>query len=108
MNISNYFDYAVGMLIAYLPKLLLAAVTLWIGFWIIKKVLTLITQALEKKDVDVSLSQFLGSMVTIILKILLIISAISIIGVETTSFVAILAAAGFAVGMALQGSLGNY
>ncbi|MCK5741770.1 MAG: mechanosensitive ion channel [Chlorobi bacterium] len=108
MNISNYFDYAVGMLFAYLPKLVLAAVTLWIGFWLIKKIVNIFSQTLAKKEIEVSLTQFLGSMITIILKILLILSVVSILGVETTSFVAILAAAGFAIGMALQGSLGNF
>ena len=91
MNISNYFDYALGMIVTYLPKVLLAAVTLWIGFWLIKKIVDVFSQTLAKRDIEVSLTQFLGSMITVILKILLILSVVSILGVETTSFVAVIA-----------------
>ena len=63
---------------------------------------------MEKSDVDVTVRQFLKSLFSALLKIMLVIAVISMVGVEMTSFVAILAAAGFAIGMALQGSLGNF
>ena len=62
----------------------------------------------EKGDTDATLSQFLGSMISIVLKALLFISVAGIIGIETTSFIAILGAAGLAIGLALQGTLANF
>lgn len=88
--------------------LLLALVTLIIGLWIIKLIMRGIMKGMEKRGVEETLRKFLGSILGIILKIMLIISVISMVGVEMTSFVAILAAAGLAVGMALSGTLQNF
>lgn len=88
--------------------LLLALVTLVIGLWIIKLIMGGIRRGMEKREVDPTLRKFLGSILGIVLKIMLIISVISMVGVEMTSFVAILAAAGLAVGMALSGTLQNF
>ncbi len=101
---ANLYELA----IVYGLKLLLALVTLVIGLWILKKLIKGIGHSLEKKDVDATLRQFLLSLLSILLKIMLIISVISMLGVEMTSFVAILAAAGLAVGMALSGTLQNF
>ncbi len=87
---------------------LLAVVTLIIGLWIIKILMGGVKKGMEKRDVDVALRQFLGSILGITLKIMLLISVISMVGIEMTSFVAILAAAGLAVGMALSGTLQNF
>lgn len=89
-------------------KLLLALVTLIVGLWIIKIIMGGVKKAMEKKDVDATLRPFLLSILSIVLKIMLIISVISMVGIEMTSFVAILAAAGLAVGMALSGTLQNF
>ncbi|MEZ5084030.1 MAG: mechanosensitive ion channel [Bacteroidales bacterium] len=89
-------------------KLLLALVTLIIGLWIIKLIMKAIGRNMEKRDVDATLRTFLRSLLSMILKILLVITVISMIGVEMTSFVAILAAAGFAIGMAMSGTLQNF
>lgn len=94
--------------IEYGPKVLLAIITLLIGLWIIKLVSKALKKVLGRRNVDKSLESFLVSLVSISLKVLLFISVIGMVGVETTSFVAVLAAAGFAVGLALQGSLGNF
>lgn len=107
-NLDTYLDQFTGLLVTFAPKALLAIITLVIGLWVIKKIVGLVEKALLKKEVDISLRNFLGSFIGILLKVLLIISVIQMVGVETTSFVAILAAAGFAIGMALQGSLGNF
>lgn len=88
--------------------LLLAIVTLIIGLWVIKIIMGGIRRGMEKRDVDATLRKFLGSILGILLKIMLIISVISMVGVEMTSFVAILAAAGLAVGLALSGTLQNF
>ncbi len=103
-----YINVLMEYVYSYAPKLLLAIITLWIGFKVIRKMSTLLENAIDKKDIEASLKNFLTSLFNIVLKTLLILSVISIVGVDTTSFVAILASAGFAVGMALQGSLGNF
>lgn len=95
-------------LIAFAPKILLAVVILVIGLWIIKFIVKGANVVLKKKHVAVELKHFLDSLISISLKIVLFIIVIGVLGVQTTSFVAILAAAGFAVGLALQGSLGNF
>lgn len=96
----------VGM--AWGLKLVAALVVLIIGLWIIKAITNRIGNAMKKGDTDASLSSFLRSMLNITLKILLIISVMMMLGIEMTSFIAILGAAGFAVGMALSGTLQNF
>ncbi|MDV5860231.1 mechanosensitive ion channel [Pseudomonas mendocina] len=92
----------------YSGKLTLALITLAIGWWLIGKLTNSIGRLLEVRKVDRALSSFIGSLVSIILRILLLISVASMIGVETTSFIAMIGAAGLAIGLALQGSLANF
>ena len=88
---------------------IIAAIIIWVvGSWIIKKLLSSTKKFMNKRDYDESLKKFLINFLGWVLKILLILAILSKLGVETTSFAAILAAAGLAVGMALQGSLGNF
>jgi small conductance mechanosensitive channel len=103
-DLNAIYDLA----ITYGLKILLAVVVLIIGLWIIKAILNAMGKNMEKRDVDPTLRQFLRSLLSMLLKIMLIISVISMLGVEMTSFVAILAAAGLAVGMALSGTLQNF
>ena len=103
-----YLDKAIGLVMEYGPKLILAIVVLIIGMWIIKGIRKIATKALQRGKVEISLQKFLVSMINIGLKILLLISVASMIGIATTSFVAILGAATFALGLALQGSLSNF
>ncbi len=105
---QSYINTAVEMVMQYAPKVLLAIVTLLIGLWIIKLIVKGMSKGLDSSKVDESLKKFLGSLFGIILKILLLISVASMVGIETTSFVAIMGAAGLAVGLALQGSLANF
>lgn len=98
----------VDMALAYGPRVLLAVIVLFVGFWVIKKVTVLMNVAMTKKEVELTLKRFLMSLVSVLLKALLLISVASMIGVETTSFIAVLGAAGLAVGLALQGSLSNF
>lgn len=100
-SISNWF-------IQYGPKVLLAIVVLLIGLWIISGIRKVVDSLFEKKGVDESLRHFLSSLISIVLKVILVITVISMLGIETTSFIAVLAAASFAVGLALQGSLSNF
>ena len=107
-EINEYMDLAIELAIIYLPQLLLAIVTLIIGLWIINKFTTGVGKALEKGNVDETLQKFLTSLSNIGLKALLLISVAAMVGIETTSFIALLGAAGLAVGLALQGSLANF
>lgn len=108
-NQANSFISRLAELAAlYLPRVLLAIVTLIIGLWLINIALRILTKGLEKRSVDQSLKPFLRSVIGALLKIVLFISIASMVGIETTSFIAIIGAAGLAVGLALQGSLANF
>jgi small conductance mechanosensitive channel len=95
------------MVTAYGPSLVLAILTLIMGMWIINKIVASSDGALQGK-VEPTLLRFLSSLTSVGLKAMLLISVASMIGVETTSFIAVLGAAGLAVGLALQGSLANF
>jgi len=103
-KLSGFIDMAIG----YAPKLVLGAVVLVIGFWIANNVAAMIGKALDKTTLSLEIKPFLRSLVSVMLKVLVVFTAAGIIGIETTSFVAALAALGFAVGMALQGSLSHF
>jgi small conductance mechanosensitive channel len=90
------------------PKLVGALVTLVIGLWIVGKSTKARRKAIGKTNVDEMLPNFRGGIVGMLLKVILFIAVLGMVGVETTSFAAILAAAGFAIGMALSGTLGNF
>lgn len=108
INLSNYSDKAVGLLMDYGPRLLLSILTLIIGLWVIKLVMKAVVRAMERSRIDISLQKFFKSLFGILLKILLAISVASMVGIQMTSFIAILGAAGLAIGLALQGSLSNF
>ena len=107
-GVSVYTDKALGLLFEYGPNVLLAILTLFVGLWIIKLLGKGFGRAMQKAKVESSLEKFLLSLVRILLKVLLVISVISMLGVQMTSFIAMLGAAGLAVGLALQGSLANF
>ena len=96
------------MAVEYAPKVLLAVLTLLIGLWVIKRVVKGTRKLMHKRKIDDSLIPFLSGILGAILKIMLGLSVLGMFGVETTSFVAILAAAGLAIGMALSGTLQNF
>lgn len=106
-NLQPYIDQAIALSIAYVPKLLLALLTLIVGMWIISRVLNLCRTRLARRF-DPTLSQFVLSLGSVVLKALLLISVASMIGIETTSFIAVLGAVGLAIGLALQGNLSNF
>jgi len=107
-NLMVYKDKIIEMMGKYAPKLLLAILTLLMGLWIIRTLVRLLEKGLRKSNVDESLHHFLKSGISILLKVLLLISVASMVGIQTTSFVALIGAASFAVGLALQGSLANF
>ncbi|MEP1094692.1 MAG: mechanosensitive ion channel domain-containing protein [Cyclobacteriaceae bacterium] len=107
-EVTNYTDQIIELAWKYGPDLVLAILTLVIGLWIIGFITRGIGKAMTKRNVDPSLGPFLKSLIGAILKVMLLISVIGMVGVEATSFVAILGAAGLAVGLALQGTLQNF
>ncbi|MEX1011703.1 MAG: mechanosensitive ion channel domain-containing protein [Balneolaceae bacterium] len=89
-------------------NLILAILTLVIGLWVISWIMTGIRKGLERGDIEPTLKGFVTNFLSVLLKILVYISALSVLGVEMTSFIAILAAAGLAIGLALSGTLQNF
>mgnify|MGYP000430430592 CR=1 FL=1 len=92
----------------YGPKVVLAIITLIIGLWIISVLTRGFGRVMEKRNFDRSLTPFLKTLLSALLKVMLFISVIGMVGIEVTSFIAILGAAGLAVGLALQGTLQNF
>lgn len=94
------------MVLAYAPKVVLALITLIGGLWLINRFVNILDRKLGQKDP--TLNKFLCGLLSVLLKVLLLISVASMIGIATTSFVVALGAAGLAIGLALQGSLSNF
>ncbi len=90
------------------PKILLAIVILVAGLWLIKKTVNLIGKLMERQKLEKSLHSFMKSLLSILLKVMLVITVMTMIGVEMTSFIAVLGAAGLAIGMAFSGTLQNF
>lgn len=107
-NLTTLIGSITGFIKNYTPIAVGALVVLFIGLWIISHLAKIADSGMQKRNMDVSLRSFLRSLISIGLKVLLFISVAGMLGIQTSSFVAILGAAGLAVGLALQGSLGNF
>jgi small conductance mechanosensitive channel len=108
MDTQQWIDKGYDLIMEFGPKLI-AAILIWvIGSFIIKLMLKGIRKSMNKSNYDESLRKFLLNLISWTLRIILIVVVLGTVGIETTSFAAILAAAGLAIGMALQGSLGNF
>lgn len=94
--------------VAFVPKLLGCILVLWVGFKLIKLLKKALTKMLDRRNAESTLKGFLTSLVNVLMKVMLIIMAMDIIGIKATSFIAVLGAAGLAIGMALQGTLQNF
>ncbi|WP_290859986.1 mechanosensitive ion channel domain-containing protein [Flavobacterium sp.] len=106
--ITRYWDYFTTVLIEYSPRLISAAIIFVVGWTVIKLIKKLIMRIMVKREMEPTLSKFLADILIWTLKILLFVTVISRLGVENSSFVAIIGAAGLAVGLSLQGSLSNF
>lgn len=95
-------------IIEYLPKLALALITLVVGLYLIKLFIKFLGRVMESRKVDESLRPFFKTLASILLKVLLLISVMGMIGIEMTSFIALLGAIGISLGMALSGSLQHF
>ncbi|MBO6792871.1 MAG: mechanosensitive ion channel [Balneolaceae bacterium] len=107
-NFEFNTEMLLDIVLTYGPNLVKAILVLVIGLWAVKIIAGVIKRVLNKSHVDASLAGFLKGIASILLKILVYITALGMLGVEMTSFIAILGAAGLAVGFALQGSLSNF
>ncbi len=107
-ELNTYTDQAMKFIIDYGPRVLGALLVLIIGFWLISWITRLTKRGLRRGKVDETLIPFMSSLVSWTLKALLLISVASMVGIATTSFIAVLGAAGLAIGLALQGTLGNF
>ncbi|MCH8557061.1 MAG: mechanosensitive ion channel [Balneolia bacterium] len=101
-------ETATEIVTEYGPNILFAILTLVVGLWIVKFIVAAVKKGLDKSETDATLKSFLGSLVSVLLKIMVYITALGMLGVEMTSFIAILGAAGLAVGLALSGTLQNF
>lgn len=107
-KLTTYWDKMMDFAVTFAPKLAGAILIVLVGFWLVKKLAVLTRLSLEKANFSREVTPFLVSFLNIALKVIVLLAAAGIVGIETTSIVGILAAAGFAVGLALQGSLGNF
>lgn len=107
-QLANWVDKIADLGLQYGPPLLLGILLLVVGLKVIARIQKIVTKALKAAKLNESLVPFFSSVVSIGLKILLFLAIAGIIGIDTASFVAVLAAASFAVGLALQGSLANF
>ncbi len=102
--VQTLTGYAVG----FCKNIIAAIVIYFVGKWLIQKVVTLVERLLEKRKAEASLKSFLSSVVRVGLWLMLTIAIISVMGIETSSFVALFTGAGMAIGMAMSGMLGNF
>ena len=107
-QVSKWTDTAIELAMSYGPRLILAIVVLILGLWIINRFVRVMGKGMERSNTEPTLARFLCNLTSIGLKALLLISVASMVGIATTSFVAVLGAAGLAIGLALQGSLANF
>ena len=107
-DFNYYLGLAQDSVVTYVPKILLGLFILWIGFKLIKKVPKILAKVLVKAGFSDSLRPFLISIIVVVLKIVLLFAVAGIIGINLSMFTAVVAASVFAIGFALQGSLGNF
>lgn len=108
LNLQDYADEVLEWAFAVLPNFLWAIFLLFAGTYIIRFINRMVRKFFLRKDYDLALESFLQSFINIALKIILFVLVITQLGVQTTSLVAVLASAGLAIGLALQGSLANF
>lgn len=104
-NLLNLFIEKITL---YIPKVITALLVLLIGFWIAGKIRKILKKAFEKTEFDPAVETFLESILTFLIKTMIVLAALNLVGIPMASFLAILGAAGLAIGLALQGSLSNF
>ncbi len=105
---EQHLEQLISLLWQVLPSMVMAMLTAFVGWWVIRLVDIGVAKFFERKDYDRTLEQFLEDFISIALKVVLMVMVITQLGVETSSLIAMLGAAGLALGLALQGSLSNF
>ncbi len=106
-DVNKYVDMAIQYGAEYGLRIIGAIAIFVIGKWVAKKLSGLIKTLMDRGEIDTTLSEFIASIIDILLLVVVILAAINNLGIDTTSFIAILGAAGLAIGLALQGTFGN-
>lgn len=104
----KYLNLAIDSVITFAPKLIASVAVFVIGFWVIKKVSFMVSESLKRSSLSPEITSFLISMFDIVLKLAVILFAAGFLGFDISAIIGLLAAAGFAIGLALQGGLGNF
>lgn len=107
-KIEKFVDSAISYAPVLISSLISAALVLFLGLWLIRMVRKLVGKIFVKRDIDPSIRTFLGNLINWVLKVILFIVVVSQLGVQTSTFIAVIGAAGLAIGMSLQGSLSNF
>ncbi len=108
LSLDQFIEQAIGAILRGAVKIAIALAIFFIGKWIINRIHHFVAKAFVRRDVELSLRTFLLSLIRIILMLILIVIVIGILGINTSSFLALFASAGLAVGMALSGTLQNF
>lgn len=108
LSLQDFIDRMAQSAVNFAINVALAIVVFYVGRFIIRRIVKLIQTVFLRRQIDKSLSSFIVSLVNIVLYFILIVTIIGILGIETTSFLAIFASAGVAIGMALSGTLQNF
>ena len=107
-SVQDYLQHFFNVLIEYSPKLVSALLVLIVGLYLIRLIIRIVNKIMIRRDIEPTLANFVSDILVWGLRLLLVVTFISRLGIETTSFVAILGAMGLAIGMSLQGSLSNF
>ncbi len=108
MSFSDIVSMLIDWGIEIAAKIAIALVIYFIGRWLIGRLVKLVNKVCEKRDVEISLQQFFKNMIKVVLYICLALTIIGILGINTTSLVAMFASASLAIGMALSGTMQNF
>ena len=107
-EIQNYIETIKKLILEYSPKFVVAIIILVVGLWATSFITKTAKKVMIKRNVELTLSNFIGNLIFWTLRVLLFVTVISKLGIETSAFVTILGAAGLAIGLSLQGSLSNF
>ena len=108
LNLADVVAMLTPMVIGFAIKLVKVFFIWVIGRWISKRVVKIVKKLMEKRDVNLSIRTFVASLIDVVTLIVILIMIISVLGIDTSSFIAIFASAGVAIGMALSGTLQNF
>ena len=108
LDFQQFMTNMISDAIWVLLKIVLALAIYFVGRWFIKRILRVMDELFEKRHVDTSLRTFLRNLVKVVFYVLLILTIVQMLGINTTSIIALLASAGLAIGMALSGTMQNF